>query len=129
MCEKKGIYVMLDFHHDLWSEKYCGEGAPAWAALEDEGSNFPSPLENPYPVDEDGFPAEKDCELHNWYDYHAVSSLHLSFQTYAFASASQNFYDNKNGTRDSFAQFWKYVAKNFKNYDNVLGYEIMYPFS
>jgi endoglycosylceramidase len=63
MCRSKGIYVMLDFHHDLWSEKYCGEGAPAWAALADPDSNFPRPLEQAYPLDDEGFPSEIDCIL------------------------------------------------------------------
>ncbi|KAL3896920.1 MAG: hypothetical protein SGCHY_003764 [Lobulomycetales sp.] len=117
MCEKKGIYVMLDFHQDLWSEKYCGEGAPDWAAIHDPDSRFPKPLFNkPYTVNEKGHPSAEDCAKHDWYDYHA---------SYAFASAMQNFYDNKDGIRDSFAQFWKEIARNFVKYDNVLGYNLI----
>jgi endoglycosylceramidase len=32
MCAKKGIYVILEWHQDLFSEKYCGNGAPLWAS-------------------------------------------------------------------------------------------------
>ena len=27
-----GIYTLLDMHQDVLSEKFCGEGVPAWAA-------------------------------------------------------------------------------------------------
>jgi len=116
MCAEKGIYVLFDFHHDLWSEKYCGEGAPNWAALEDSNSQFPRPIYAAYPVDHEGYPSESDCEKHNWFNYHG---------TYALSSAFQSFYDNKDGIRDSFAQFWKHVASQFNQYDNVIGYEII----
>lgn len=63
----KGIYVMLDFHQDLWSEKYCGEGAPDWAAIHDPDSRFPKPLFNkPYTVNEKGHPSAEDCAKHDW---------------------------------------------------------------
>lgn len=30
MCEKAGISVLLDFHQDLYSGFFCGEGLPKW---------------------------------------------------------------------------------------------------
>jgi endoglycosylceramidase len=30
----RGIYVFIDMHQDLFSRKFCGDGAPEWAALE-----------------------------------------------------------------------------------------------
>lgn len=27
---KHGIYTLVDFHQDIISEKYCGDGVPAW---------------------------------------------------------------------------------------------------
>ena len=30
-----GMWVTLDFHQDMWNEKYQGQGAPDWAALDD----------------------------------------------------------------------------------------------
>lgn len=32
---------------------------------------------------------------------------------------------NVGGLTDKFANFWEYVAKNFKNYENLLGYELI----
>jgi len=30
----RGIYVFIDMHQDLFSRKFCGDGAPYWAALD-----------------------------------------------------------------------------------------------
>jgi endoglycosylceramidase len=40
-----GIYTLLDMHQDVLSEKFCGEGAPAWA-MKTDGifKKFPLPL-------------------------------------------------------------------------------------
>ena len=35
------------------------------------------------------------------------------------------FYDNVNGVVDDFARFWAFVASEFKDFDNVLGYELI----
>lgn len=32
---------------------------------------------------------------------------------------------NKHGLADKMARFWSYVATNFKDYDNLLGYELL----
>lgn len=34
-------------------------------------------------------------------------------------------YDNKNGLRDKFANFWGEVAKIFKDEENIIGYELL----
>ncbi len=31
-----GLYVILDMHQDLYSEKYTGDGAPEWACFDDD---------------------------------------------------------------------------------------------
>ena len=35
------------------------------------------------------------------------------------------FYNNVNGVADSFAKFWGFMASEFKQYDTVLGYELI----
>ena len=35
------------------------------------------------------------------------------------------FYANVNGVADNFAKFWKLMANEFKELDNVLGYELI----
>lgn len=45
--------------------------------------------------------------------------------TSAVNNAFQNFYDNYNGTLDSWGKFWQLLANTFKDDDSVLGYELM----
>jgi endoglycosylceramidase len=35
LLTSRGIYVMFDFHQDMYSEKYGGEGFPDWAVYDD----------------------------------------------------------------------------------------------
>lgn len=41
------------------------------------------------------------------------------------SSAVGNLYDNKNGLRDKFARFWGYVAEQFKDSEDIIGYELI----
>ena len=34
-CEERGLWVVLDFHQDLWARPFGGDGAPAWATIDD----------------------------------------------------------------------------------------------
>ncbi|KAJ3092327.1 hypothetical protein HK102_008477 [Quaeritorhiza haematococci] len=78
---------------------------------------FPYPLEKvPYPVDERGVPSPEDCAKHGWVSYHFAM---------ATSQAYQNIYDNKNGIREALGAFWKRIAAEFKDYPNLLGYDIM----
>ncbi|KAJ3410370.1 hypothetical protein HDV05_003848 [Chytridiales sp. JEL 0842] len=46
LCQKYDIYVLVEFHQDSMSERFCGNGKPVWLAKDDESFNFPSPLGN-----------------------------------------------------------------------------------
>ena len=35
MLAKRGIHSLIDFHQDLYNEKFSGEGWPDWAVLDD----------------------------------------------------------------------------------------------
>jgi endoglycosylceramidase len=37
-----GIYSLVEFHQDIASEKFCGDGIPAWLIPERLTKNFPS---------------------------------------------------------------------------------------
>jgi endoglycosylceramidase len=89
------VWVLLDFHQDLYSEKFSGEGFPAWA-VHDDGL--------PMPVNA-GFPG-------NYF---------LPATTRAF----DNFYANVDGLTDLYAQAWRAVAARFKGTSYVLGYDLM----
>jgi endoglycosylceramidase len=40
---KNGIYTLLEFHQDLFSEKFCGDGVPIWAIPEEIYQDFAKP--------------------------------------------------------------------------------------
>jgi hypothetical protein len=125
---EKGVYVILDMHQDALSERFCGEGIPYWAvdtksSLDRIGIHppksavgFPQPAAPPYNVDEKGIPSRADCDKFAWATYHF---------TYDAANAYQNLWDNQDGLLDAFANYWKTVAAYFRNYTNILAYELM----
>ncbi|KAJ3179153.1 hypothetical protein HDU87_003111 [Geranomyces variabilis] len=124
-CAEERIYVLLEFHQDGFSRRFCGHGMPDWV-LEKETRNkswwqklvgFPVPLRwRPVKVDEKGMPDEEEAKGLTWY---------LLYFTYAVADAFGKLYSNYDGLLDSFAAFWARVAEEFKSESNVIGYEIM----
>ncbi|KAI9203944.1 glycoside hydrolase superfamily [Polychytrium aggregatum] len=126
------ISVILEFHQDLLSEAYCGEGIPQWATYTDRSMHFPFPLgwqdviplqlnlgddhTPPFALGSDGRPSRSDCDRFYWSQF-TYSAL--------VAAGYQQFYTNWNGTRDAFVNHWKFVASSFLQHENVLGYEIM----
>ncbi len=90
-----GIYTVLDMHQDLYSEKYCGDGAPEWACL-DEGIEF-------------------EC----------LSPWPLNYYQPAVIRAFDNFWKNTNGVQDHFVQVWVAVAERFKDEPYIAGYDII----
>jgi len=95
-----GIVSVLDFHQDLYNEKFQGEGAPAWA-VQDGGLPNP-PLGFPYNYL--GNPAE----WHTW------------DQFWKNAPAPDGV-----GLQTHYANMWRHVAAYFNNNAAVAGYEIM----
>ncbi|KAL9649766.1 hypothetical protein ABK040_009581 [Willaertia magna] len=116
-CQKYGIHVILDAHQDVMSNKFCGEGFPDWAVHYDT-EDFPYPFLNYHfrKNETTGAPLTEDCLKHAFFQYYLTRSA---------SNAWQNFYDNYNGIRDAFANFWNFVANYFKSEENILGYEII----
>jgi len=93
------ILSLLDFHQDMFNERFQGEGAPDWA-VEDGG------LPNP----KLGFPG----------NYLGNAALQ---------HALDQFFDNARGPhgaglQDWFAGAWAAVAARFRTVPSVLGYEL-----
>eukprot|EP01125_Pyxidicula_operculata_P000383 TRINITY_DN1041_c0_g1_i6.p1 TRINITY_DN1041_c0_g1~~TRINITY_DN1041_c0_g1_i6.p1 ORF type:complete len:379 (+),score=54.65 TRINITY_DN1041_c0_g1_i6:304-1440(+) len=121
LLDKYEIYTLIDMHQDLFSEKFCGEGVPAWAAIPSwwaEGYlEFPEPVDSPYPINNiTGFPNWYDCAKHPWSDY---------YFTIAQATAVQNLYDNYDGLLDSWGDYWNKLATIWKDDGYVMGYELI----
>ena len=110
---KYNIYTFLDMHQDVLSELFCGEGVPNWVVNTGDAQPFPSPLNSS--VFGSNFTAEH-CNDYLWSEYYFTQSVSHAFQ---------NIYDNTSGVLDSFAQFWKKTASEFKNLTSVIGYELM----
>lgn len=118
----QNIYVILDFHQDLFHRKFCGEGVPDYVydicknAEDASTPPFPKPVGNAtYPVDENGDPELDSCLSRGFFDYYMSAEVGAAYQC---------LYDNVDGLWDSFASYWKVIATRFKGYRNVLGYEL-----
>ena len=90
---KRGIYSILDAHQDIYSPKYCGDGAPLWAAVPSPNSKpFAEPLYNQYTYDNStGLP--ENCGDHTWSSYYLTEACSSSFQS---------LYDNVDGLADEY---------------------------
>lgn len=101
-AKEDGIYVLLDMHQDLYSQKYKGDGAPGWACL-DEGK--PNTVAGG-----------------SWDDaYFTSPAIQVSFD---------NFWKNRKasdsvGIRDHLVNVWKTVAARYANNPVVIGYDLM----
>jgi endoglycosylceramidase len=95
-----GIVSLLDFHQDLYNEKFQGEGAPAWAVQDGGLPNLPL-----------GFPF-------NYFGNLAEEHAWDAFWNNAKAADGV-------GLQDHYARAWAHVAAAFSNDSSVLGYEVM----
>jgi endoglycosylceramidase len=101
---KYDIYFLLDFHQDLLSELFCGEGIPNWLnyKLLDNKTieKFPFPL------------LDKKCDDKKWIEYHFTKAVSNLFQ---------KLYENP----QYLELYWNVLALSFKDNKNVIGYELM----
>jgi endoglycosylceramidase len=108
------LFLCLHFQ-DCFSERFCGEGVPLWAA--EANSTFPLPLDAPWtPEGPQGVPSLEQCAKFSWSSYQF---------TYAGAKGYERLYLNEDGLADDFAAFWGYLANYFKGNNNILGFELL----
>ena len=98
---KEGIWVLLDFHQDLYHERFQGEGAPTWA------------------VQDDGLPAEPQLGFPA--NYFVMPGLNRAFD---------NFWANSPGPggvglQERYAAAWAHVAAYFSKTPKVLGLDLL----
>lgn len=98
---RRGIFTMLDFHQDLYNERFGGEGWPAWATLDDGQPAAPMP----------GFPLT----------YVSSPGLNHAFDNFWANAAGPD----GAGLQDHYAAAWAQVARAFRREDSVLGYDLM----
>jgi endoglycosylceramidase len=100
MLAKRHIAPLVDFHQDMYNEKYQGEGWPDWAVIDD------------------GVPNQPLVGFSN--NYLVNGALNRAFD---------NFWANTPGPGgvgigDRFAQAWKHVSERFAG-ENILGYDLL----
>jgi endoglycosylceramidase len=97
---KHGILSLLDFHQDLYNERFQGEGAPDWA-VQDDG--LPNPR-NGFPINYATNPALQRALDHFWANSPGPGRI---------------------GLQDRYAAAWRHVARRFRAFPGVLGYELL----
>jgi endoglycosylceramidase len=103
--EKYGIAAIIDVHQDVLSSYFCEyDGAPTWLV------DLSNSSEHAFP-----YPLEGDCSTRGWAQNYFAEATGAAFQ---------DIYDNSNGMRDHFVNFWKTVASSYKSMQ-ILGYEII----
>jgi endoglycosylceramidase len=101
ILEKHGIAPLLDFHQDLYNERFQGEGWPDWAVLDD------------------GLPAQPQAGFPG--NYLVQPALNRAFD---------NFWANAQGPGgvgigDRYTAGWKHVASRFERDRGILGYDLL----
>lgn len=125
---QKGIYTMVDAHQDLYSRNTCGEGIPAFYAVDVSHScdvSIPgfvfkvfgqcqSMEEYGHKKDEKGWPDLEDCKKTIFTKYYTSPEVCSSFE---------GLYQNKYGIQDRFAEYWGVVSKALSPNPYVIGYD------
>lgn len=118
-----GIYTMAEMHEDVFSERFCGEGVPGWAAEPDSAKPFPQPLLLPRPEKDPtslyGFPTYHYCL---WF---GQLTWPLANQAAALNSAVERLYENYDGLLDAWGGYWVKIAETFKDAPELLGLELI----
>ncbi|RYI02713.1 MAG: hypothetical protein EON48_16455, partial [Acetobacteraceae bacterium] len=98
MLAKRGVWLMLDGHQDMWHETYGGEGAPDWAVRRPAPYNLLPPVNLPFPQ---------------------------GYWTAEVSTVFDNFWANKGGLLDAWAAYWQRVAERYRRQPMLMGYDLM----
>jgi endoglycosylceramidase len=98
---RHGVFSQLDFHQDMYNERFQGEGWPDWAVQDDGVPNVPQA----------GFPSNY-------------------FLNAALIRAFDNFWANSPGPggvglQDRYAAAWAHVASRFAAAPHTLGFDLL----
>jgi endoglycosylceramidase len=116
-----GIYTIAEMHQDSLSERFCGEGIPAWASQPDPAAAaFPHPIPlpafHPDPASPDGFPSRQDCGRLPW---------PLAGGAAAFVSAATRLYKNYDNLTNAWGAYWGKIAETWGTAAELLGFELL----
>ena len=100
MLARHGIYTLLDFHQDLYNERFQGEGFPDWM------------------VQDDGLPAQPQAGFPG--NYFVMPALWRAYDHLLANDPGPHGI----GLRDWYARAWAHVASYFRNDPGVMGYDV-----
>ncbi|HEY7268004.1 MAG TPA: cellulase family glycosylhydrolase [Solirubrobacterales bacterium] len=103
LLHRQGIAVLLDFHQDMYNERFQGEGAPDWAVVGQAATEPATPRT--------GFPA-------NYVLQNALNHAYDAFWANAEVPGTGR------GVQDLYAAAWAHVAKRFRGKPGIVGYNL-----
>lgn len=107
----EGLYVLVDFHHDMYNERYQGNGFADWATV-DSVPGDPTTL----PMCNLGFPG----------NYFACPALwEANDRFYGLAGRSPEVGPRGRTLQDEFAHAWEQVAARLRDDPLVFGFNIL----
>ena len=97
-----GIYTLIDYHQDILSEKFCGDGVPIWLMDElNSYKSFPFPMGKKIHLNASGLPDWSDCDIQHWPNY---------YFSYDVGQGFADLYNPKHKLNRKFNDYWKKVA-------------------
>ena len=118
LAGRYNIYTLVQFHQDLFSEKFCADGVPVWAIPKQVYHSFPTPVHRHRTEfdEKTGLPPQSACAVKSWSELYFTRAVNKGFG---------HLWKNKDGMLDKFATYWKKVALAFKGNPYVIAYELM----
>lgn len=89
----RGIYTVIDFHQDVYSECFCGDGFPCWTIT-------------------DPMPPAHDCP--DWFSFYGDSDVEHAFDV---------FWTSSSTVRQQYLAAWDTMITAFANEPGVVGLE------
>jgi endoglycosylceramidase len=100
MLARHHIFSLVDFHQDMYNERFQGEGWPDWA-VQDDG--LPAQPQTGFPGNYVAMPALSHAYDHFWANDPGPGGI---------------------GLQDRYAAAWRHVAGHFASDPGVLGYDL-----
>jgi len=124
---ERGVYTIADFHQDVGSRRFCGEGFPEHyidALLQNKSSMlarapaFPAPSvkASELPMNASGYPSLEDCKKREFAQY---------YLTYAVGAMWEEMYTPGTELQKGFLRYWSAVGTAFRDAPQLLGYELI----
>src|SRR5690606_769398 len=95
---RHGLFVIVDFHQDVFASPYCGDGFPLWAIGEEV--DYPEP--------------HWDCGFPGW-------SLPALDPDSEVSAAFDRLWNNTDGLQDDMEAMWRSVAAALHEHPAVAG--------